>query len=187
MRGAEAAPVRRHIRPGPPSPPKSPAAGRRQIRARGGRQVRADVDAIVVCQHRSKERRYGMLIWSASFSATARLGIPAGVFLVVAGCSTSGTAEATSSGTHSAGHGTLCKSSDGFELSLASSTGGELTPVAAAMWFAAHGGIPSVPQQGWQVVDRNRHGATLRAGVNQLHAVQGSDGTWQVNSGTTCK
>ena len=74
----------------------------------------------------------------------------------------------------------------GFALSLASDTGGQPTPVAAADWFADHGGVGGVPGSGWHEDGRDDAGVTLRSGGATLHAVQGPDGTWQIDSGTTC-
>jgi 2-keto-4-pentenoate hydratase len=59
----------------------------------------------------------------------------------------------------------------GFSLSLASDHGGLPSPVAAAEWFAdGHDGS----------------GVILRSGNVTLHAVQGPDTTWQVDSGRRC-
>ncbi len=124
-----------------------------------------------------------MTIASRSFAGIARAVITAGVALTVAGCGASGDGRVV---TDSARAQARCRHGAGFELSLASDTGGQPTPVAAATWFAAHGGIQSLPRQGWRVVDRNKDGATLRAGSSTLHVVQGGDATWQVDSGTRC-
>jgi hypothetical protein len=74
----------------------------------------------------------------------------------------------------------------GFELSLASDRGGQPTPVAAAEWFAEHGDVGGVPGSGWRRTGQDQTGVVLRSGSVTLHASQGSDGTWQVVSGTTC-
>lgn len=79
-----------------------------------------------------------------------------------------------------------CVQQAGFAVSLASGTGGQPTPTAAATWFVSHGGIPTLPAVGWRVVDQTAEGATLRSGTSTLHVVRGSDGTWQVDSGTHC-
>jgi len=79
-----------------------------------------------------------------------------------------------------------CATGSAFELSLASSRGGQPTPVAAAAWFARHGGVPGVPDAGWQVVSRAARDATLRSGPVTLHAIRGPDRTWQVDSGQRC-
>jgi hypothetical protein len=73
-----------------------------------------------------------------------------------------------------------------FSLSLVSDRGGRPTPVAAAEWFSAHGGVDRVPPAGWQEDGTDETGATVRSGAVRLHAVQGPDGTWQVDSGTWC-
>ncbi len=71
-----------------------------------------------------------------------------------------------------------------FSLSLASGTGGQSSPVAAATWFAVHGGVPGVPRSGWHETGRDQTGATVRTGGATLHAVQGPDRTWQIDSGS---
>ena len=107
----------------------------------------------------------------------------AGAVLALAACGASGDGR-VSPGENSAQ--ARCTDGGGFELSLASDTGGQSTPVAAAIWFATHGGVQDLPEQGWHVVDRNKDGVTLRAGARSLHVIQGSDRTWQVDSGTHC-
>jgi hypothetical protein len=81
---------------------------------------------------------------------------------------------------------TACARRSGFELSLVRDRGGRPTPVAAADWFARHGGIRGIPQGGWRLTNQNRGGATLISHQTVLHVVKGSDGTWQVDSGYTC-
>jgi hypothetical protein len=115
-----------------------------------------------------------------SFGDIARVVITTGIALTVAGCGTTAPPAGSPSAHASCGHGA------GFELSLATDTGGERTPVAAATHFAADGGIESLPRRGWHVVDRNKDGVTLRSGSSTVHAAQGSDGTWQVDSGAHC-
>lgn len=70
-----------------------------------------------------------------------------------------------------------------FELSLVSDRGGRVTPVAAASWFAVHGGVQGIPMRGWKLMSMNTNGASLTAGNVTLHATRGVDGTWQVDSG----
>jgi hypothetical protein len=79
-----------------------------------------------------------------------------------------------------------CASGSAFELSLVSDRGGQPTPVAAAAWFARHGGVRGVPAQGWREADRHGRDATVRSGPVILHVVQGPDRTWQVDSGSWC-
>jgi hypothetical protein len=79
-----------------------------------------------------------------------------------------------------------CAAGSAFELSLASSRGGQPTPAVAAAWFARHGGVPGIPGAGWRVVSRAARDATLRSGPVTLHATQGPDRTWQVDSGQRC-
>ena len=79
-----------------------------------------------------------------------------------------------------------CASGSAFALSLVSGRGGQPTPVAAAAWFARHGGVAGVPARGWRQASRQGRDATVRSGPVILHAVQGPDRTWQVDSGSWC-
>ena len=110
-----------------------------------------------------------------SLPAVVRTALTAALLLALAGCG-AGTSERAQ---------TRC-AQGGFALSLARDSGGQPTPEAAATWFASHGGIPSLPTQGWRVVDQDKDGVTLRSSASTLHVVQGSDSTWQVDSGTHC-
>jgi hypothetical protein len=80
-----------------------------------------------------------------------------------------------------------CANRSGFALSLVSDRGGEPTPVAAAAWFAGHGGVTGIPAQGWRQVSRGGSGATVESGTVTLHVIQGPDRTWQVDSGNRCQ
>jgi hypothetical protein len=84
------------------------------------------------------------------------------------------------------GAGSSCAHGSGFALSLTSDRGGRPTPAAAAAWFARHGGLTGIPAQGWRQVSRSGSGATFKSGAVTLHVIQGSDRTWQVDSGTRC-
>ena len=75
---------------------------------------------------------------------------------------------------------------ENFELSLVSDHGGQATPVAAARWFAVHGGVHGIPMRGWTLVGVNAGGASLAAGNVTLHATRGVDRTWQVDGGKRC-
>jgi hypothetical protein len=79
-----------------------------------------------------------------------------------------------------------CATGSAFELSLASGRGGQRTPVAAAAWFARHGGVPGIPDAGWREISRAARGATLRSGAVTLQATQGPDRTWQIDGGRRC-
>ena len=79
-----------------------------------------------------------------------------------------------------------CGNPSGFSLSLASDTGGQATPMAAALWFVAHGGVVSLPDGDWTVTDRTGRTATVTSGSWTLKVVRGSDDTWQVVSGSSC-
>jgi len=82
--------------------------------------------------------------------------------------------------------GSSCASRSGFELSLVSDRGGQPAPVAAALWFARHGGVPGIPAAGWRQVSRHGGGATVESGPVTLHVIQGPDRTWLVDSGSRC-
>jgi hypothetical protein len=77
-------------------------------------------------------------------------------------------------------------SCSGFALSLVLGLGGQPTPVAAAQWFAAHGGMTEVPRSGWYVSGHDSNGASVRSGSTTLHTVQGGDAKWLVDSGQRC-
>jgi hypothetical protein len=79
-----------------------------------------------------------------------------------------------------------CASGSAFALSLVSGRGGQPTPVAAAAWFARHGGVAGIPARGWRQASRQGRDATVRSGPVTLHAVQGPDRKWQVDSGSWC-
>lgn len=74
----------------------------------------------------------------------------------------------------------------GFELELAHDVGGEPSPLEAARWFAAHGGVSDVPSDGWLDAGHDEAGALVRSGKLTLEVIQGPDLTWQVVSGTWC-
>jgi len=82
-----------------------------------------------------------------------------------------------------------CADTDGFALSLASATGGEATPLAAARAFAAHNGgtLVALPLTGWRVVESTKGEASVAAERYIVHVVRGPDGTWQVDSGRRCR
>lgn len=82
--------------------------------------------------------------------------------------------------------GSSCAAGSAFALSLVSDRGGQPTPVAAAAWFARHGGVPGIPAAGWRETGRNASGATVQSGSVSLHVLQGPDQTWQVDSGSRC-
>jgi hypothetical protein len=80
---------------------------------------------------------------------------------------------------------TPCSQSRGFSLSLANGSGGESSPITAAEWFAVHGGVWSdIPTTGWHVIGDPGPATDVRSGSMTLQVLQGSDGTWQVVSGS---
>jgi hypothetical protein len=79
-----------------------------------------------------------------------------------------------------------CALGSGFALSLVSNRHGQRTPLAAAIWFSAHGGVPAIPHNGWRVTSGNGAGATVESGSVTVHVIQGPDKTWQVDSGERC-
>jgi hypothetical protein len=79
-----------------------------------------------------------------------------------------------------------CAKGTGFAMSLAPDRHGQRTPVAAAVWFAGHGGVAGIPHSGWRVTSQNGAAATVESGSVTLHVVQGPDKTWQVDSGQRC-
>jgi len=89
-------------------------------------------------------------------------------------------------GTSTAAAAASCRSGSGFALSLVSDTGGQPTPILAAIWFGRHGGVPGIPTGGWRQVSHNGASAVVKSGDVTLHVVQGPDRTWQVDSGERC-
>jgi hypothetical protein len=79
-----------------------------------------------------------------------------------------------------------CPIRSGFSLSLVSDRGGQPTPVAAAFWFARHGGVPAIPMAGWRQASRSGASALVRSGDVTVHAIEGPDRTWQIDSGERC-
>jgi hypothetical protein len=125
-----------------------------------------------------RERRNGVL--------ALRIGLLAGVAVLTASACGGSSAPTGPTAPVEATHPAPASCSRGFELSLASDRGGKATPVAAANWFAANGGVADVPQGGWMQVEASGGQATLHSGRSTVHAVQGPDGTWQVDSGHNC-
>ena len=82
--------------------------------------------------------------------------------------------------------GSSCASRSGFAVSLVPGREGQPAPAAAAAWFARHGGVPGIPDEGWRQASRNGSGAIAGSGQVILHAVQGPDRTWRVDSGSRC-
>jgi hypothetical protein len=70
-----------------------------------------------------------------------------------------------------------------FSLSLTRDSGGKATPIAAAQAFALGPRQPGLPTSGWHQVNRDTQGATVVSGTAHIHAVEGTDGSWQVDSG----
>jgi len=81
--------------------------------------------------------------------------------------------------------GCASKTCPAFSLSAADH-GGQPTPLAAAEWFAAHNSIATVPRTGWHEVSHDANGVVLSSGNASLRAIQGTDSTWQVDSGSSC-
>ncbi len=91
--------------------------------------------------------------------------------------------------TGASGSPTPCSHYRAFSLSLAKDTGGEVSPIAAAQWFATHGGVWSdIPTTGWSVIGSSQSSTSVQSGSFTLDVWQGPDGTWQVASGkdATC-
>ena len=79
-----------------------------------------------------------------------------------------------------------CSTFSGFELSLASDRGGQPSPARAAEWFAVHGGVPNIPAVGWVKASTDGDGVSVYSGRTILHVIQGTGGTWLVDSGKHC-
>jgi hypothetical protein len=81
-----------------------------------------------------------------------------------------------------------CRPGEGFALSLVSDRGGAPDPVAAAVAFSRRNqAVFPTPTSGWRRAGADTQGAYVRSGDTQLHAAQGLDGTWQIDSGGRCR
>jgi hypothetical protein len=87
-----------------------------------------------------------------------------------------------------AGHPGWCPSRQYAAFSLASSTRGQPTPLAAAKQLATGARLPNfpLPITGWHVVSRTSDGAIVQSGGVQARAVEGRNGTWQVDQLSKC-
>ena len=113
-------------------------------------------------------------------SATAGLVVVAGL----SSCATSGPVATRGKATPTPR--SLRPSNPGFELALASDLNGQRTPLEAATWFGLHGRVAGVPRSGWHQISISGHEAELASGSSTLHAIQGPDNTWQIDSGQPC-
>jgi hypothetical protein len=117
---------------------------------------------------------------------------PVGVLVLLLTVSACGSADSLDVGSpvpaaaSSAPAASHCAPRTGFALSLVSNRHGQRTPLAAAIWFSAHGGVPAIPHNGWRVTSRSDVGATVESGSVTVHVMQGPDKTWQVDSGERC-
>ena len=105
-----------------------------------------------------------------------RVGAGVGLLglMILAGCSTAGSGHVLA----------MCSQGRSFELSLASDIGGQATPEDAASRARVPGF--ALPKSGWQIVSPMGASVSLRSGGYQVHAIQGPDKTWQVDSGGHC-
>lgn len=125
-------------------------------------------------------RQTGMALHPAAFG-----GCIVACLIAVPACGT-GSAQSAAVPVTATPARSACPSGSAFALSLVSDRGGQPAPIAAAAWFARHGGVAGVPARAWRVAGRHGRGATVRSGPVTLHVVQGPDGTWQVDSGSWC-
>jgi hypothetical protein len=65
-------------------------------------------------------------------------------------------------------------------------SGGQPTPLEAAESYATQADTGSFPDAGWREDGRDETGVIFRSGDAMLRAVQGGDGTWTVDYGTSC-
>jgi hypothetical protein len=78
-----------------------------------------------------------------------------------------------------------CSTNRDFSISLAKDSGGESSPVTAADWFAVYGGVWSdIPTTGWHLIGSPGSTTDVRSGSMTLQVLRGTDGTWQVESGS---
>lgn len=116
-----------------------------------------------------------------------RLGIGV-VVLLAAGCASAArTATAPIGASVPATAAPSCRPGESVALSLASGVGGAASPVAASLAFATRDqSILPVPTSGWRVVRTDTTGVWVRSGGSELHAIQGTDRTWQIDAAHRC-
>ena len=108
------------------------------------------------------------------FRAAAPVGVLA-CLMTASACGSAGPRDpespvtAAASSAPAASH---CAVGSGFALSLVSNRHGQRTPLGAAIWFSAHGGVPAIPHNGWRVTSRNGAGATVESGSVTVHVIQ---------------
>jgi hypothetical protein len=103
-------------------------------------------------------RQRSMVLHPAAFG-----GCILACLLAVSACGSS-SAQSAATPVTAATARSACASGSAFALSLVSDRGGQPTPVAAAAWFARHGGVAGVPDRGWREAGRHGRGATVRSG-----------------------
>jgi len=79
-----------------------------------------------------------------------------------------------------------CTGSTRFDVSPPAARGGQASPVEAARWFAGHGGVRGIAAGSWRQVSRGSGVASVASGTTILQVMQGTDGTWFVDSGRRC-
>jgi hypothetical protein len=73
----------------------------------------------------------------------------------------------------------------GFAIDFALDAHGQDSPEAAAAAISDQG-TASLPRSGWRQVGTDEVGVRLRSGRATAHALRLADGSWAVDSGTTC-
>jgi hypothetical protein len=71
-------------------------------------------------------------------------------------------------------------------LDLSVDPAGQASPIAAAQWFAQHGGVGGYPSEGWRVIYKSADHAQVQAANADADVVRGADGTWRVDSAQRC-
>jgi ferric-dicitrate binding protein FerR (iron transport regulator) len=73
----------------------------------------------------------------------------------------------------------------GFAIDFAEDAHGEDSPMAAVEAYSGHG-TAGMPSSGWRQVGRDAGGVRLRSGSATLHVTRMPDGSWMVDSGSSC-
>src|SRR4051812_25594599 len=73
----------------------------------------------------------------------------------------------------------------GFTIDYAMDAHGQDSPAAAVETYS-QGGATGVPGSGWRQVGTDDGGVRLRSGAASVHVAQLPDGSWIVDSGSTC-
>jgi hypothetical protein len=119
-------------------------------------------------------------------SAGIRVAVAIAAAVVTAACASPGQGRGTAQVPASSRTSPISGVCAGFSLSLAADYGGQPSAMEAAESFTHTDEGTGFPESGWHETGHDDAGVTLSSGTATLHAVQGPDGTWFVDSGHQC-